>query len=282
MEAYSRIRSRQSEASLIRQIHWPQKSTSKAGATGASKPRTRKNWTKEEDRLLKHNYTKRGSRYTADLLGRTITSVQHRALRLGIPGNGVRPWTEMEVRYLKTRYPKLNVAQICRTLQRSEQSVRGKINQLGIGSEPPAPWTEGETAYLRAHYGKVRVTELAEELGRSPDAVEIKAGRLGLSRRIVQLSTKDRQWVLDNLGSISFAKMAAKLGVNPKKLMRLAAKEGYRARPNCRAWSEEEDRYIRENYGTMTRRQIAEKLDRTIATVGWRASILGLTGKADR
>lgn len=281
METYRRISARQSEASLIRQIHWPQKSTQKNIAT-ASKPRVRKNWTREEDRLLKTNYTKRGSRYTADLLGRTITSVQHRALRLGIPGNGVRPWTEMEVRYLKTRYPNQSVAKICRTLQRSEQSVRGKINQLGIGSEPPMPWTEGEVAYLRAHYGKVRVTELAEELGRSADAVEIKAGRIGLSRKITQLSQKDTQWVLANLGTISFAKMAQKLGVNPKKLMRLAAQHGFRARPNCRAWSQEEDRFIQENYGAMTRRQIALKLDRTIATVGWRASILGLTNAGGR
>lgn len=276
MEAYRRLNPRPSEASLIRQIHWPDKTAPKIGV---GKSRIRKNWTKEEDRILRHNYTKRGSRYTADLLGRTITSVQHRALRLGIPGNGVRPWTEMEVRYLKTRYPRLSVAQICRTLQRSEQSVRGKINQLGIGSEPPVPWNEGEMAYLRAHYGKVRVAELAEELGRSADAVEIKAGRMGLSRKITKLSAKDTNWVLENLGKISFAKMAAKLGVNAKKLMRLAAHHGYRARPNCRAWSEEEDQFIRENYGTMTRRQIAEKLDRTIATVGWRASILGLTNK---
>src|SRR5690606_9291372 len=133
-------------------------------------------------------------------------------------------WTEMEVRYLRSRYPQTPVSRICRTLHRSEQSVRGQINRLGLGAVAPAPWTEGEIAYLRAHYGKVKVAELAEELGRSTDAVEIKAGKLGLSRKNVQLTEEDVRYVLDNLGTIPYTRMAAKLGVDVKKLMRLAAR----------------------------------------------------------
>ena len=234
-------------------------------------------WSKEEDATLKLHYSKRGSRYTAELLGRSVTSVQHRALKLGIPGNGVRVWTEMEVRYLRSRYPKMSVAQICRTLHRSEQSVRGQINRLGLGSPAPTPWTDGEIAYLRAHYGRVKVAELADELGRSPDAVEIKAGKLGLSRKNVKLTEEDKVYVLENLGRIPYTKMAAKLGVDVKKLMRLAAKHGFHARGTCRPWTDAEDEFLRRSYGDMARKSIAEQLGRTIGAVGVRAGMLGLT-----
>jgi len=239
-------------------------------------------WTKEEDNILRTYYPKRGSRYTAEMLGRSITSVQHRALKLGIPGNGVRVWTEMEVRYLRSRYPQTPVSRICRTLHRSEQSVRGQINRLGLGAVAPAPWTEGEIAYLRAHYGKVKVAELAEELGRSTDAVEIKAGKLGLSRKNVQLTEEDVRYVLDNLGTIPYTRMAAKLGVDVKKLMRLAARHGYKARGSCRAWSEEDDAYLRASYGSTSRKAIAEHLGRTVGAVGVRAGMLGLTKSRSR
>lgn len=234
-------------------------------------------WTKEEDTTLRTHYSKRGSRYTAELLGRSVTSVQHRALKLGIPGNGVRVWTEMEIRYLRSRYPTTPVSRICRTLHRSEQSVRGQINRLGLGTPAPTPWTEGEISYLRAHYGRVKVAELAEELGRSADAVEIKAGKLGLSRRNVKLTDQDIQYVLDNLGKIPYTKMAARLGVDVKKLMRLAAKHGFQARGSCRPWTEREDRFLRDNYGSMPRREIAESMERTVGAIGVRAGMLGLT-----
>lgn len=234
-------------------------------------------WTKEEDATLKANYPKRGSRYTAEILGRSVTSVQHRALKLGIPGNGVRVWTEIEIRYLRSRYPNTPVSRICRTLHRSEQSVRGQINRLGLGAQAPTPWTEGEIAYLRAHYGKVKVAELAEELGRTTDAVEIKAGKLGLSRKNVHLTEEDIRYVLENLGKIPYTKMAAKLGVDVKKLMRLAAKHGYRARGQCRPWTGEEDGFLRDNYGTVPRNVLAQQLDRTVGAIGVRAGLLGLT-----
>ncbi len=234
-------------------------------------------WTKEEDAILRAHYSKRGSRYTAEILGRSVTSVQHRALKLEIPGNGVRVWTEMEIRYLRSRYPNTSVARICRTLHRSEQSVRGQINRLGLGATAPAPWTDGEIAYLRSHYGRVKVAELADELGRSPDAVEIKAGKLGLSRKNVKLTDGDREYVLQNLGKIPYTKMAAKLGVDVKKLMRLAAKHGYHARGTCRPWTVEEDEFLRQKYGAMARKAIAEQLGRTVGAVGVRAGMLGLT-----
>jgi len=43
-------------------------------------------------------------------------------------------------------------------------------------------------------------------------------------------------------------------------------------------WTEEEDRFLAENKGKLTYRQIAEKLGRTVDAVAYRAKKLGLTG----
>ncbi len=241
------------------------------------KARVRRAWTKDEDRLLKRMYPKHGARHTAELLGRSVTSVLHRARRLEIPGSRGRAWTEMELRYLKSKYPKQSIDQICRTLQRSRESVRGKINQLHLGPEGWVRWTPDEVEYLRKHYGRVKIAELAEELGRTAYAVELKAARLGLRRKLVKLTEDQVSFVITNLGKISYAKMAAKFGVDVKTLRRIGAKHGFFARPSIRAWTVDEDVYLRDHYATMTQRELAEELDRTVDSVSWRLDKLGVS-----
>lgn len=271
------------EVAVIKQFHWPETSQRSNSSRQESLPvpskrsGARRAWTKEEDAIIRKHYTKRGSRFTAELLGRSITSVQHRALKLGVPGHGIRPWTKKEEHYLKKYYGKLTALELCRILKRSEQSVRGHIHQLGLGKYQPVTWSDDEVEYLRKHYGKVRVSVLAAELGRTPDAVELKAGKLGLRRKLVRLTQRQIEWIVANLGKLSYDRMARELGVSSTTVMKIAAEHGYRPRPNIRAWTPEEDAFLREHYGKMTRREIAEAINRTVPLVGWRAAKLGLT-----
>lgn len=268
------------ETAVIKQYHWPTELPSSSASVTAKKQRSataRRNWTKEEDAIIRKNYTKFGSRHTAQLLGRKYTSVQHRALRLGVPGYGQRPWSRKEEHYLRKYYGKRTAIEIARILQRTEQSVRAHIHQLGLGSYQPQPWTDGEVSYLKKHYGRVSVAELADELGRTTDAVELKAGKLGLRRRVRKLGDDEVKWVIDNLGELSYEKMAKELGVSNGRILRIAAKHGHRPRPNNRAWTDEEDQYLQDNYGKKTRKEIAEAIGRTIPLVSWRARKLGLT-----
>ncbi len=265
------------ETAVIKQYHWPEENSKSVASKKRRSTTVRRNWTKEEDAIIRKNYTRFGSRHTAELLGRKYTSVQHRALRLGVPGCGQRPWSRKEEHYLRKYYGKLTAIEIARILQRTEQSVRAHIHQLGLGSYQPQPWTDGEIVYLKKHYGRVSVAELAEELGRTTDAVELKAGKLGLRRKVRKLSLEEIQWVIDNLGQISYEKMARELGVSNGRILRIAAKHNYRPRPNNRVWTADEDEYLREHYGKKTRREIAEAIGRTVPLVSWRARKLGLT-----
>ncbi|MBS1911959.1 MAG: hypothetical protein JST22_08245 [Bacteroidetes bacterium] len=194
-----------------------------------------------------------------------------------MPGHGIRPWTTKEEHYLRKKYGKLTATEIARILRRSEQSVRGHIHQLGLGRYRPATWTADEIEYLRKHYGSVKVAALAAELGRTTDAVELKAGKLQLRKKLVRLSAKQTAWVVENLGKISYDNLARELGVSSTTIMKIAGRNGYRPRPNIRAWTDAEDEYLKKHYGRKTRREIAEAIGRTVPLVGWRAAKLGLT-----
>ncbi len=243
---------------------------------GAKRTIERKEWTREEDAVLRKNYTKHGSVYTARLLGRNKSSVQHRALRLGIPGKGQKMWATKEIVYVRNNYPRRTAIEIARTLRRTEQSVRAQIRSLGLTEPASRGWNEDEIHYLRKHYGRVPNVTLAEELGRSVDAVEIKAGRLGLSRKIVRLTSAQMAWVRENVGRISYHNMARTLGVSDATVMEIAHSNGYRPKLDSRPWTEMEDDLLRRRYGELSNREIAAELQRTPRMVSTRAVELGL------
>lgn len=246
---------------------------------GAEKPRKRgmrREWTKEEDALVRKWYPVKGSTYLEVLLGRPRSSIQHRAERLGIPGTK-RPWTRKELLFLERNYGKLTAAAIARRLNRTEQSVRGKLNIAGLTGTGGQPWTDGEIAYLRKQYGTAPVAELATELGRTPEAVELKAGRLGLRRTLHKLTKDEKEWIVQNLGKMSYESIARKYGVSPQRIQRIAHANGYRPRPYMREWTDHDVEYLRRHYGTKSRKEIAVALGRSVATVQMKACKLGLT-----
>lgn len=268
---------KRSETTLLKPTHWQPLQSQTTAPKSRRIVTNRKPWTKEEDAIIRKNYTKHGAPYTARLLSRNITSVQHRARRLEVPGKGVRAWTQIEETYLKKHYPGRTASEIARTLRRTEMSVRNHIHQLQLGGPKAEEWTDDEVAFLRKHYRTARIAELATELGRTPAAVELKASRMGYTRKKVELDDSQVTWVKKNLGRISYDNMAQKLGVCNTTIMKIAHDNGYRPKPNMRPWTEKDDDHLRRYYGVKTRRQIATTLGRTVDAVGMRAGLLGLT-----
>lgn len=251
----------------------------KLPTNGGEKPRkkgVRREWTKDEDALVRKWYPVKGSAYLEVLLGRPRSSIQHRAERLGIQGTK-RPWTRKEELFLERNYGKLTAAAIARRLNRTEQSVRGKLNIAGLTGTGGQPWTEGEIEYLQKQYGTAPVAELAAELDRTPEAVELKAGRLGLRRKLHKLTKEDKEWIVAHLGTLSYETIAKKYGVSPQRIQRIAHASGYRPRPYMREWTEHDIEYLRKHYGVKSRKEIAVALGRTVATVQMKACKLGLT-----
>lgn len=246
--------------------------------------RTRINWNDEHDAILRRNYTRKGAAHTAALLSRSINSVQARALRLGIPGMGLKMWTEREIDYVRRKYDTLTARQIGRALHRSEESIRGKITELGLTQAVSRPWSAEESAFLHDHYATMSCEEIGERLGRTPEAVQLRAARNGIAKRgkAFRPTPAQHRYIVENLGKIPFTRIARKLGTKTHFIQKIAGELGYRDRPTSRPWTDEDDRRLREIYGTMSRTQVAETLGRTMPAVAVRASALGLTRTIER
>jgi hypothetical protein len=238
-------------------------------------------WTREQEELLRRYYAQYGSRYCARLLGRTMLGVRNHALLLNIPGPALRGWSDREVLYLRRYHQRMTMERLAEKLGRSEASIVKAVRRLGLSGDERS-WTKKELDYIRKNYRKMPFVEIARHLRRTPDAVKVKAGRLGLAKPTVKFSRKQVEWVLDNLGKLTYAEMAERLGVFPIRLMKLAARHGYHARPNNRAWTADEDEFLRRNHGKMTRAEIARQLERTAGSVGQRMTIIGITRDSRR
>lgn len=248
---------------------------------GAPKPKpgpysVRLRWTREDEALLRKYYTQYGTRYCARMLGRTISGVRSRAQLLNIPGPALRGWSDREVLYLRRFHHRMTIVRLAEKLERSEASVVKAIRRLRLSNDERI-WTKKDLKYIRDNHRKMPYADIARHLHRTPDAIKVKVTRMGLAKPIIRLSKEQVEWVLDNLGKLTYVEMAEQLGVMPIRLMKLAGRHGYRARPNNRSWTEEEDTFLRVNHDRMTRAQIARKLDRTPGSVGQRMTIMGLT-----
>lgn len=261
---------------VLRPNEWSLKVASARNGNGNGRSKGKK-WTKEEESVLRDYYPTKGSRPIAEMLGRSMSSVQAHAEKLGIPGPA-RRWSNKEEVFLRHNYRKLTAVEIARRLKRTEQSVRAHLRKLGLTGPGGRDWTEDEIAYLRKHYNTTTSRELAEELGRTIPSVELKAKRLKILRRTVTYPSKAQvQWIEANLGKLSFAEMSRRLGFCVQTIGKIAHKAGYRPRPNNRAWTEAEDDYIRRHYREKTKQEIAQALGRTKPAVATRAEKLGIT-----
>jgi hypothetical protein len=236
----------------------------------------RKEWTRREDTIIRRHYATKGSVVLAATLGRTKLSIQHRALRLGVPG-GKRRWHVFEIRYLRANFGKRKTRSIARTLKRTHESVTAMIVHLKIGPRTMREWTNSETLYLREQYHRTPVTQIMAALNRTQGSVEGKAELEGLRHRHPRLTERQEAWVKENFGTIPFNRMAEKCGVNVSTIRHLAKKSGFVTGFTRREWTGEEDALLKESWHTISRHAIAEKLNRTVPSTCGRAKALGLT-----
>jgi len=141
-------------------------------------------------------------------------------------------------------------------------------------------WTREEDEYLRATFKTTRAREIAVRLGRTRSGVAQRALRvLLLPRKGARPSGV--KWALEadaflhaNYGMVRSREIAATLHrtVNAvhDRAHRLHLTRRTVRGPN-RAWSVEDEQYVRENYGKVSREEIAKWLNRTPAAVSTRA-----------
>lgn len=241
-------------------------------------------WTEEEEDVLRRFYRRRGSLELAPLLGRTPGAIRNQAYKLGYTAGPREEWNRFEQSYLEKNYPARTAIAIARTLGRTEQAVRARIHSMGLGGPGPKRWTAKETEYLVANYEKKTIVEIAGKLGRSEDAVSLKAAQLGIRKKSAHVEPKGAalRYIIDNLGVVPYTELARKARTSVNVVRRIAAENGYRARPLSRAWTDADEARLRKLWGTMSPEEVAEQLNRHVWGVAARASALGLRRRPDR
>ena len=200
-----------------------------------------------------------------------------------------RPWTTAEEDRLRLLYPIRHNTELEKRFGRSANAIKKKARKLGLekdyedGYRSPNSnqidvWTEGEIKTLKHLYPYRSAETIAERLDRTPEAIRGKAKKLRLK--------KAQKWTpreIDYLKSYYLEKgaiyIAEQLGRTPKavRIKAMLLKLTRSRKPSVkRAWTEKEDKLLKNLYSELTTKQVAEKLGRSMTTVRGRAGKLGL------
>jgi hypothetical protein len=239
-------------------------------------------WTNKEDLFLKKFYPTKGSKYVADLLGRTKYAVHRHALKLGIRKAGnmsFRPYSPQEIIFIKKHYPLKGAEYVAQKLGRSASSISVKAWSLRVERKSLLMWSEDEIKYLKKWYKKKRPSQIARHLGRTTSAVVSKAGLLGLQKFISRRWNKDEEFFLiKNFRRMTYKQIARHLNrTRPsvqEKCVRLKLKK-----KKLRKWKPQEKRLLSRLYGKITRAELAARLKRTTTSVAGHAKIQKKTKK---
>lgn len=148
---------------------------------------TGREWTVEEDNILKKYYSVEGSEVMGRLSGRTKRAIMARANLLGINKREKgSTWTKEEIEILKKYFPVEGVKVINRLNGRTVAAIKSYARDLGIKS--PRTWTKEEIEILKKYYpmyGRDTIRFLPK---RSRDVIQQKACVLGIkhNRRIFE------------------------------------------------------------------------------------------------
>ncbi|MDE6853110.1 MAG: DEAD/DEAH box helicase family protein, partial [Lachnospiraceae bacterium] len=108
-------------------------------------------WTEEENEILKKWYLIEGTKVADKLEGRTKYAVKGQARKLGLNINSCKPWTEKEIEILKKYYPTEGLKVIDRLEGRTKSSIVTKAYKLDIKA-PDNSWTDEEIEILKEYY----------------------------------------------------------------------------------------------------------------------------------
>jgi hypothetical protein len=241
-------------------------------------------WTTREIAYLRKHARDMSRPELAEQLGRTTSSVRQRIQVLGLANPLPTAWTKGEDQRLRRETGRRSRTELATLFGRTSNALRKRQRELGLTEASAPPWSRTEIAFLRKHAGTMSHAEIAEHLGRTKTGVAVRVSKLGLQtkRPAFKPTADELAFISSNLGRISQAKIAEHLDVSVSTIHAIALDRGFRARPTSRPWTEQDDAEFRTLYGTMTRKEVAARMNRTFDAIVARAGALGLTRESNR
>jgi len=237
-------------------------------------------WTYEEEELVHRYYVRYGPLYLARRLGRSPEAVRSRAQMLNVKGRA-RRWKAPDITLLKKNYGHVPLTELARQLGRSASAVTDRARALGLTVAAPK-WSNREIEYVRANYKKIPAAAIAQHLGRSENSVMDKAKKLGLARTVKPVTDKVVRTIMRDVGRVSMERIAAEVGMSVQRVATIAREHGYQPGERQwwkKAWTPEEDAYLRASFAATRNIDIAQHLGCSLPMVENRARALGLPKK---
>jgi hypothetical protein len=192
-------------------------------------------------------------------------------------------WTKRDDKLLQRNCKKKSYVQLARMLDRTPRAIEKRAADIGLDRKF-AWWTGKELDLLVKNYPTMRTRELARLIGRSPEQVRMKAYVLGIRKDRERIFSGGRRWSKTEVDEIlrlyknhTTRQVAALLDYPYMTVRRLFKR--LNGLVKLKPWTKKEDRIMRKYCKRISYKKLAEKLGRSIKSVGSRAETLGLIGK---
>ncbi len=223
-------------------------------------------WTKEEEDLLRECAPKYVTKTIAKKLGRSILSVQKKAIKLNIELHGEKdPWKKWMIAYLKENINQKPIGEIQNELGLSYHRILTKCNELGIEYVKES-WTEEEIATLKKYAKTCHYTELTKVLPRRTiGAITAKAYKLGIETISDYAKIEDDKatFIKNNWLKMPATEIARQLKISTGVVYRYKRILGLPNKGQQVKWTPEIISKIRKDAKKKTRNELAKKYKTT-------------------
>lgn len=239
-------------------------------------------WTTVDDAYLRENHLVMSRDDIAKKLGRSRVAVNARMSILRLSPRRASVYTERELAIIRKHHGRLSYAEIAAKVGRSPHALTTQIANMGLARKrEDLKLKEKHRRYIRKNFNGMSLVDMAAHLGFSPSTVGRVAREMGLRAR-----PTTRPWTRSDdarlrkiYGTMRRTLVAAQMGRTLSGVALRARALGI-ARPTrrgpTRRWTEAEDRFLRDNVLTMSRRELARHLNRSVTTVQGRMQSKGI------
>lgn len=220
-------------------------------------------WLKEEDEYIKDNFQNKTFSEMSKYLGCSIPTLQNRLIVLGfeIEKKKVNRWTDEEIELLKIMASKYLNKTIARKLNRSVSEVNKKARELKIQLIFKRPvWNKWKVKFLKDNINSLSLSQIQKKLEVNYYQIMDKLDELGIEYNNNFWSEEEIN-ILTELSSKVYIRQIAKiLNRTEGAIISKANKMGLNYITLEKTYTDEELKYIKDNWGIITVNDMARKL----------------------
>ncbi len=182
--------------------------------------------------------------------------------------------TTKDEKNLGEHFGKVSTEVLSDRFGRTVHAIRQRARELGIRVRPY--YLPAQDAFLLRNHTRMSTAALAVKMRRTKQSVRRRLKALGMQTQTHRPFTEKELAYLRQHHEEAGTAIARALGRDPDSTRHKLRTLGFRKRNAPRAWTEEEDRYLRTWYGKKKAAEISRILNRQLSTIHLRLKTLGI------